>query len=107
MASSSSSSSSSSASGAPPVELASPLPASPAASPAASASTSGGSGVHIRNYSEKAVVVLGNTFKNKDILKGLGGKWNAKLVSPRLHARLCALPPPPLAPSLTVADADA
>jgi hypothetical protein len=36
--------------------------------------------VRIRDYSEKAFVVLGNTFSKKDILKGLGGKWNAKLV---------------------------
>lgn len=36
-------------------------------------------GVQIIDYSEKAVAVIGNTYQIKDILKKLGGKFNARL----------------------------
>lgn len=36
-------------------------------------------GVQIIDYSEKSVAVIGNTYQIKDILKKLGGKFNARL----------------------------
>lgn len=39
------------------------------------------SSVHIVSYTDKSVVVIGDTKSHKDSLKSLGGKWNASLTN--------------------------
>jgi hypothetical protein len=34
--------------------------------------------MEIINYTEKSIVVKGDTKSHKDVLKSLGGKWNSK-----------------------------
>jgi hypothetical protein len=44
--------------------------------------------VQIIKYSEKAIVVIGDTKPIKDVLKGAGGKFNARLTHPITHKPL-------------------
>ena len=45
--------------------------------------------IQILKYSEKAIVVTGDTKPIKDLLKGAGGKFNARLTCPITKRGLC------------------
>ena len=46
----------------------------------------------IVQYSDKAIAVLGDTFQVKDVIKALGGKWNARLTYEGTHTMGWILP---------------